>query len=132
MILYAVFSNAVKSSATQVHQIVKNALHMGVSNGFQVMHEILQQHHPKVLHSLAPAYDTIIARAPKMVAPKSNDTYEQMQANYVASFREWETTISLYPEAGQSKPSQRMLAALRGVVPLLRPYVMLLENYEIK
>ena len=61
MILYAVLSNAVKSSATQVHQIVKNALHMGVSNGFKVMHEILQQHHPKVANSLAPTYNTNIA-----------------------------------------------------------------------
>jgi hypothetical protein len=65
MILYAVLSNAVKPSAPRVHQIVKNALHMGVSNGFKVMHEILQQHHPKVANSLTPAYDTIIARAPK-------------------------------------------------------------------
>ena len=87
MILYAILSNAVKSSATRVHQIVKNALHMGVSNGFKVMHEILQQHHPKVKNSLAPAYDTIIARAPKMQSPKSMDTYKQMQANYVAGFR---------------------------------------------
>jgi hypothetical protein len=105
---------------------------MGVSNGFKVMHEILQQHHPKVKNSLAPAYDTIIARAPKMQSPKSPDTYEQMQANYVAGFREWETTISLYPEASQSKLSQRMLAALRGVLPALRPYVLILENSVIR
>jgi hypothetical protein len=63
MLLYAVLSNAVKSSASRVHQIVKNALHMGVSNGFTVMHEILQQHHPKVANSLAPAYDTVIVRS---------------------------------------------------------------------
>ena len=119
MILYAVLSNAVKPSAPRVHQIVKNALHMGVSNGFKVMHKILQQHHPKVANSLAPAYETIIGRAPKMKAPKANESYEQVQANYVASFREWETTISLYPEAAQSKPSQCMLAALCGVLPLL-------------
>ena len=74
MILYTVLSNAVKSSALRVHQIVKNALHMGVSNGFKVMHEILQQHHPKVANYLAPAYNTIIARTPKMASPKTNDT----------------------------------------------------------
>jgi hypothetical protein len=131
MILYAILSNAVKTSATRVYPIVKNTLHMGVSNGFKVMHEIFQQHHPKVKNSLALAYDAIIARAPKMQSPKSPDTYKQMQANYIAGFCKWETTISLYPEASQSKPSQRMLAALQGVLPALRPYVLILENSVI-
>jgi hypothetical protein len=74
MILYTILSNAVKSSAIQVHdQIVKNALHMDLLNGFKVMHKILQQHHPKVANFLTPAYN-IITCAPKMETRKSSNT----------------------------------------------------------
>jgi hypothetical protein len=76
MILYALFLETIRSSASHAYQALHNGLRLGKSNGFAVLHEIVRMHHPSVANSLAPSYASIYNQPPVMKAPGKGETYE--------------------------------------------------------
>jgi hypothetical protein len=62
MTLYALLLDSIKPSARHAYQALHNALQLGESNGFAVIHEIIRLHHPRIANSLAPSYSTIYTR----------------------------------------------------------------------
>jgi hypothetical protein len=93
MTLYALLMDSIQSSAPYAYQAMNNELKLRASNGFNVLHEMIQMHHPRMTNSLAPAYSTLFNNPPIMKAPSCNDLYKLSHSNYIALYSSWETQL---------------------------------------
>jgi hypothetical protein len=61
MHLYPLLDYAIKASATRSRHLVENSVTLGnpSGNGLGILHDLLRYHHPRVLDSLAPPFETI-------------------------------------------------------------------------
>jgi hypothetical protein len=132
MTLYALLLDSIKASARHAYQALHNALQLGESNGFGVIHEIIRMHHPSIANSLAPSYSTIYARPPSMATPGRDGTYELSHATYLAHFRDWETQLRYYPEFTHFRPTQLTIQFIHGLLRELRPHILHLENLLLR
>jgi hypothetical protein len=132
MTLYALLLDSIKPSARHAYQALHNALQLGESNGFAVIHEIIRLHHPRIANSLAPSYSSIFTRPPTMATPGRDGTYELSHATYLAHYRDWETQLRYYPEFTHFRPTQLIIQFIHGLLRELRPHILHLENLLLR
>jgi hypothetical protein len=129
MTLYALLMDSIKSSAPYAYQAMNNELKLGASNGFNVLHELIRMHHPRMNNSLAPSYSSIFSNPPVMAPPGREGSYELSHSTYIALYSDWETQLRYYPEFLYFKPTQLILRFVQGLLRELRPHIMHIENY---
>jgi hypothetical protein len=98
MNLYPLLDYAIKATATRARHLVDNSITLGNPNGLTILHDLLRYHHPRVLDSLAPPFETNYHNSPKMQKPGKDSTYDLMVDDFKARCNEWELSISMYPE----------------------------------
>jgi hypothetical protein len=121
--------SAIKETAKRSRHLIVNSVTLENPNGHCIIHDLLRYHHPRVLDSLAPAFDEIYRKSPKMIKPERGSTYDLAVDDFKARCNEWELSISMYPEVKTLRRSQHALKQLQGILPVLKAYVLPIENH---
>ena len=89
-------------------------------NGFQILQDLLCLHHPGHVNTRAPAYSIIRDSPPTM--PSSIALKDQLTelTKYYRGFCNWQTHLSLYPQAKLVKGSEYYLLFIGGMAPLFQ------------
>jgi hypothetical protein len=129
MNLYTLLEYAIKPSATRSRLLVENSATLGNPNGLTILHDLLRYHQPRVLDSIAPPFDVIYAKSPKMKKKGKGSTYDLAVDDFKARCNEWELSISMYPEVLTFRCSQHALKQLQGILLVLKSHVLPIENH---
>ena len=92
-------------------------------NGFQVLQDLICLHHPGHVLTRAPAFSLIRDATPVM--PHNVSPQDQLMelTRYYRSFSNWETHISLYPEAKLMRGTDYHLLFINGLTPAFKTQV---------
>jgi hypothetical protein len=64
-----------------------------------------------------------------MIKPNRGSTYDLAVDDFKARCNKWELSISMYPEVKTIRHSQHALKQLQGILPVLKSYVLPIENH---
>ena len=95
--LYTIVKDTIKSGCLVGSSAITK--HYTQPDGFRVLQELLERHHPRVANTRAKDYETVKGEVP---------TLQQSQGDldtYLASFKQWIETLKLYPDFIQFRPS---------------------------
>jgi hypothetical protein len=129
MNLYPLLEYAIKPSATRSCLLVENSVTLGNPNGLTILHDLLRYHHPRALDYIAPPFNVIYAKSPKMQKPGKGSTYDLAVDDFRARCNEWELIISMYPEVLTFRHSQHALKQLQGILLVLKSHVLPIKNH---
>lgn len=93
------------------------------NNGFKVLTDLMERHHPRMANSRARDYEDVKAEGPNLL--QSQESVD----SYYASFLMWMETLQLYPDFIHFKPSHISIAFIEG---LHKPYdTLLLQEKDL-
>ena len=115
--LYAILDDTIKSTCTIGYASTqRNFLS---SDGFRVLMDILERHHPSLANSTAKDYDDV-----KSLVPSYSSCQNSLDV-YMSSYSQWTEVMNLYPESVQFKPShvsQKFIGGLpKNMIDILMP-----------
>ena len=95
--LYSVLNGTIKPNCTIGYASTQRIF--SLSDGFRVLMDILERHHPRLANSTAKDYDDVKSLIPSYFSCQNS------LAVYMSSYSQWMEVMDLYPESVQFKPS---------------------------